>query len=415
MKRTLFILFGLWTYIAAGQSIPSGEYFFDTEPGVGRGTSIALNGNTGQLTQSLAIPTTGLSDGFHNFYIRTLDSNGIWSLYDRTVIFITSFNNTSGPIIAAEYYFDTDPGSGSGIALAVDDNTGLLSQSYVIPTMGLSVGAHTFFIRVQDESGEWSLADSATIQVSGDAIDNSVTLDGTTLTANYNASGAAYHWIDCDNGIPIAEETNRSFEVLESGNYSVEITQGAQTVVSECIAVTVTIDPDDTDGDGVPNGLDACPQTPKNTAVDVAGCEVFSLATSNFRIRSTGESCVNSANGSIQIDAEKLLDYSATLTDTNGATVNTFTSDTRFENLVAGKYSLCITVAGQAGYESCQEVVITQPEALTVTSKIHASKGKVTLSLKGGKTYTVHLNEEVYTTSENEITLPLSAARTTYR
>jgi len=405
------LVFGVCAFVSVGQSISSAEYFFDADPGTGNATSISLNSNTGQLTQSLAIPTTGLSDGFHDFYIRTRNSTGNWSHYERVIIYVTAFTNTSGSITAAEYFFNTDPGEGNGTALAVDQNTGQLVQSFVIPTTGMAEGTHTYYIRVQDEKGNWSVYDSAIISISGDAIDNSVSLDDTTLTANYNNLGTAYQWIDCDNGTPIAGETNRNFEVLESGNYSVQITDGAQTVVSDCIAVTVTIDPQDSDGDGVANSMDACQQTPKNAVVDVTGCEVFSLASSNFTILSTGESCANSNNGSIQINADKVLDYSATLTDTIGTTVNTFTSNTKFDNLAAGNYSLCITVAGEAGYESCQDVVITQPEALTVTSKLHASDGMVTLNLKGGKRYTVHVNEDVYTTSENEITLPLSAVK----
>ncbi len=401
----LFLVFSLCAFVAVGQSISSAEYFFDADPGIGNGTSVALNGNTGQLTQSLAIPTTGIPEGFHSFYIRTRNSSGNWSHYDRVIVYVTSFTNTSGPITAAEYFFDTDPGEGKGMALAVDANIGLLTQSFIIPTTGLAEGTHTYFIRVQDENGSWSVYDSASITISVGAIDNSVILQGTVITANYAATGASYQWIDCDTDLPIAGEVDRSFEVSESGSYAVEITDGSENVTSECLAVVVL--PDD-DSDGVPNDVDACPQTSQNAIVDVTGCAIFSLPTTNFTILSKGESCTNSDNGSIEIDAQEDLNYTAILTGDNVSLTNTFSLKTLFENLVTGNYTLCMTVEGQPGFERCQDVIITEPETLSVSSKINTSDSSVSLHLKGGKSYTINLNDEVYNTSEQEITLPLS-------
>ncbi len=169
----------------------------------------------------------------------------------------------------------------------------------------------------------------------------------------------------------------------------------------------------DADNDGVPNDLDTCPNTPANAVVDVSGCEVFTLPASNFRIQTTGESCISSNNGSVEITATTNLDYTATLTG-NGATVdNTFTTNTSFTDLMSGTYSLCITVAGQAGYESCSDIVISQPDPLSVSSKINSLNNEVTLKLGGAKSYSITINGVVYATSESEITLPLTEVENT--
>ncbi len=169
----------------------------------------------------------------------------------------------------------------------------------------------------------------------------------------------------------------------------------------------------DSDNDGVPNSLDLCPNTPANAVVDVTGCEVFTLPASNFRIQTTGESCISSNNGSVEITATTNLDYTATLTG-NGATVdNTFTTNTSFTDLMSGTYSLCISVAGQAGYESCSDIVISQPDPLSVSSKINSLNNEVTLKLGGAKSYSITINGVVYATSESEITLPLTEVENT--
>ena len=56
-----------------------------------------------------------------------------------------------------------------------------------------------------------------------ETIDNTVTVSGTTLTANQ--TGASYQWVDCDNGnAAISGETNASYTPTVTGNYAVEIT-----------------------------------------------------------------------------------------------------------------------------------------------------------------------------------------------
>ena len=159
MKTLLTYLFALLSSVCIAQSITSAEYFFDEDLGVGSGTPLAVDNNSGQLTQSYAISLSGLglTDGFHSFYIRTKKGDDNWSLYHRETIYVKNFDISH--IVSAEYFFDEDLGVGTGTTLPVDSNSGQLVQSYAISLtgLGLAEGFHSFYIRTQDSNDHWSL------------------------------------------------------------------------------------------------------------------------------------------------------------------------------------------------------------------------------------------------------------------
>jgi hypothetical protein len=161
MKNTiaLTICFLLINYV--GAQITGAEYFFDTDPGVGNGTSLSASGNI--IDEDLNIPTTGLSEGIHKLFVRTLNSDGSWSLYDQQVFFINPNQNNIATISNAEYFFDTDPGVGNGTSLSVSGN--IVNEDLNIPTTGLSEGIHKLYIRTQNSDGSWSLYDQQVFYV----------------------------------------------------------------------------------------------------------------------------------------------------------------------------------------------------------------------------------------------------------
>lgn len=173
-------------------------------------------------------------------------------------------------------------------------------------------------------------------------------------------------------------------------------------------------DPDQ-DNDGVPNELDLCPDTPADAVVGLDGCPIFTLPANNFAILSTGESCEVSDNGSISVSAATAMDYTATLTDADGSSLgsNAFTDTTSFDDLVAGDYTLCITVAGQDGFEQCFDVFVDQPEPLGVASLVSTLDNSVNLTLSGSDTYFIDLNGETTITQNSEIVLPLNKIENT--
>jgi hypothetical protein len=165
----------------------------------------------------------------------------------------------------------------------------------------------------------------------------------------------------------------------------------------------------DSDNDGVPNASDLCPDTTENAIIDVNGCEIFSLPVTNFSVLTTAESCISSNNGTIVITAVASYNYIATLTASTTTIANqSFATATSFENLTADTYTVCISIENQPDYQNCFEVRITEPVALSVSSKVNTLGKEITLKLSGGKIYTVRVNKDIYTTIQSEITLPLT-------
>lgn len=146
----LFLLC-LFCFNANAQFITHLEYFFDTDPGVGNGTSIVLPSPADTIIYSTTINTTGLQGGNHVLFIRSKLANGKWSLYEPQQFFIQHSIN------AAEYFFDTDPGIGNATALVVAPGVVPATHAATISTAGLQGGNHILFIRTRDNSGKWSL------------------------------------------------------------------------------------------------------------------------------------------------------------------------------------------------------------------------------------------------------------------
>ena len=96
------------------------EYYFDVDPGPGNGTDIPLPEPLGPtIDTSVVIPDTTiaeLDDGFHLLVVRTRDDQGNYSIgFSRTFKKGAETERASTPdIVAAEYFFNTDPGQGNG-------------------------------------------------------------------------------------------------------------------------------------------------------------------------------------------------------------------------------------------------------------------------------------------------------------
>lgn len=147
--------------------------------------------------------------------------------------------------------------------------------------------------------------------------------------------------------------------------------------------------------------ISAAPDVVQN--LDVA----FNIPVSNFTVKSTDETCKTSNNGAINITATQTMSYTATVTINGSSMSYPFNSVLAVNNLQAGSYTVCITVAGQPTYKQCFDVTVKEPKDLAVYSSIKDNGDAVTLKLEGGERYTIDLNGNVITTTNQEITLPL--------
>ena len=120
-------------------------------------------------------------------------------------------------------------------ATATDNCAGALNGTpdvaFPITTLGTTVVTWTY----DDGNGNTS---SQTQNVIVSTVDNGVTLNATTLTAN--ASNITYQWMDCATGQPIAGETNQSYTPTVTGNYAVIVTDMGCSDTSSCELVDFT-------------------------------------------------------------------------------------------------------------------------------------------------------------------------------
>ena len=159
MKQYTLIIMLLFCYFGKAQNITSAQYYFNGD--TSNATSISIS----ELNESFTVETTGLSNGFHDFYVRVFDqaaNNGVgaWSHYDRTTFYISNIPSGQN-IVAARYWFDDDTPQFLGITTTNPSVT----ESYVINIEDLSEGFHSFYIQTQVEDGTWSHYDRQIIYV----------------------------------------------------------------------------------------------------------------------------------------------------------------------------------------------------------------------------------------------------------
>lgn len=220
----------------AGPGIPAlvkAEYFFDTDPGLGNGTSIALTSSTNivNFSTTIALNGTGLANGFHNLYLRVQDADGKWSLsnigfFDNVAVPFYPVTAATPALSGAEYFIDNDPGPGNGTPIFLPATTNAAGVNVLVNLAGLSTGVHRLFIRTRDVEGHWSLANYA-------LFDNAVVTPYPTAPAA-PPIGQVEYYLDNDpgfgNGHPInvgasTEVANFSFSIPLAG-----VTQGLHTL-----------------------------------------------------------------------------------------------------------------------------------------------------------------------------------------
>ena len=148
------------------------EYFWDNDPGEGSGTTlIAFDGDFNNAIETAISDniTTPLQGGLHLFNVRVRDENDSWGpVFKRTLVVEDTPRDIK--ISLAEYFWDTDPGEGSGTAMIAFDGDfneaieTVLSSAITTPAQG---GLHLFNVRIQDENEIWGPVFKRTISTPG--------------------------------------------------------------------------------------------------------------------------------------------------------------------------------------------------------------------------------------------------------
>ncbi len=133
------------------------EYFWNTDPGVGRATMV--KGQGGGLV-SCQISTDKLPNGAHLLGIRAL--NGKYASPTVLKMVCKSPEFSDGGIV--EYFWDNDPGIGHATPYPVTAAADGTTVSFTLPTDGLDGGVHFLGLRLKGGTG-WSSTYSHIIAV----------------------------------------------------------------------------------------------------------------------------------------------------------------------------------------------------------------------------------------------------------
>ena len=178
---------------------------------------------------------------------------------------------------------------------------------------------------------------------------------------------------------------------------------------------------DDNDGDGIKNADDNCPDTanPDQSDLDNDGigdvCDPNPIPQNTFNLQTTDESCKISDDGklSILIAEDDIPGIKFTIHVKNGP--NDFNHNPEsilgnkwsLGNLEAGSYEVCLGSISLPNYEQCFNVIIHEPDDISVfTEKIEDSED-LNLDLNGSTNYNILHNDKYYTTSESNFVLTL--------
>ncbi|MFI5149777.1 MAG: T9SS type A sorting domain-containing protein [Bacteroidia bacterium] len=335
---------------APAAQISAAEYFMDTDPGQGAGTSIALT-TADSVNLSPVIALTTVTPGFHNFFVRTKNTLGVWSLYEGRNFFYQPAVPASAPsskLVAAEFFFDTDPGQGHGTTLTGITKADSLNMSVLFPVGSLSLGAHNAFMRVKDSTGHWSLYEGRAFHVKNCSITATASANNTKC---FGSSDGSAHAIPSGGTLPYT---------YSWGTTPVQTTDTATGLVAGSYTVTVT---------------------------DSAGCPANAIATvgqpSAISPSTTvvGTSC-NAANGQALVTAS-----GGTGSYTYSWTTVPVQTTSSVSNLAAGTYTVYVTDANHCTKNTTAMIAAsTSPSIAVSTTKSKCGKhtGTATATVTGG-------------------------------
>ena len=175
MKKILILLFCSGLSIASlAQNVVQGEYFIDTDLGVGNNTQVTF-APSADNSFPLTINLSGYQTGYHKLYIRTKDSDGNWSFTSRRNIEVLA-SEAKTTIVSGEYFIDTDPGFAMALPIAITTPDSIILQNFSAATASLSEGYHKLYGRLLDNLGRWSITFRRNMEVYKD--ENNKVLNG---------------------------------------------------------------------------------------------------------------------------------------------------------------------------------------------------------------------------------------------
>jgi len=118
--------------------ITQAEYFFDTDPGVGNGSPLAIQNTGFSISQIFPIPIpVSMSAGTHRLAIRVKDQAGHWGLFQRDTIVVGGATTISCP---ANVTVSAAADQCSAVVNSIDPGTSPQSLAYTYTLTGATSG-----------------------------------------------------------------------------------------------------------------------------------------------------------------------------------------------------------------------------------------------------------------------------------
>jgi hypothetical protein len=161
-SRSVALLAFLLTFGAFAQDrrMVQAEYFVDVDPGIGLATAMTAADNTFDqaLEQVLATAQSFSPPGSHLVGVRVKGFDGVWSNTFRTVFYQNEISPArSIRVQHAEYYVDSDPGTGNASPLlAFDGDFDQAFEEAFVSGVPMAPGSHVIGVRLLDSEGNWS-------------------------------------------------------------------------------------------------------------------------------------------------------------------------------------------------------------------------------------------------------------------
>jgi gliding motility-associated-like protein len=352
------------------------EYFFDLDPGVGSGTITTIGSPANTITLDISTAASSLTSGMHMLGVRTRDSFNAWSVTTFTPVYV-GYDQT---ITKLEYFFDSDPGAGSGTSIDIDPDTDILDQNFVIDATALSAGSHTLYVRPAGMGNLWGIAEEVPFTICSTA-SPSITADvvcagsATTFTDNSTGvvGGDVISWdFQSDAVVDATTSGNQSFTYSSPGTYTATLSIDRAGCISST-TTTVTVDGGATGSAGS----------------DFAVCSGFAAplsgsfgGTATFGIWST------SGDGNFSSASNPTATYfHGTADQTAGSVTLTFTTEDPPGACGAVSSSITLSVNARPTSNAGSDVTVCQGTAASLNGSFGASATSATWGTTGDGTF----------------------------
>ncbi len=131
-------------------NIVGSEYFFDKDPGEGKGKFVETSADGGAVNVISSEVLNKVDYGFHTLYSRALSNDNSWTnSFGVPFVYLSLVSS----VTRSEFYIDKDPGEGNGKVATVENG----AVYFQMKTDNLKNGKHTLYVRSQDASGYWTV------------------------------------------------------------------------------------------------------------------------------------------------------------------------------------------------------------------------------------------------------------------